>query len=67
MTTSPTTSDLVAIALAYDAEPFEVREQVAAWLRSQGAYARGVAEQLLNGPTSCPHCKRARGASRAAA
>lgn len=43
----PSTSQLLTVALAFDADDLAVREQVAAWLALHGAYGQGAAASLL--------------------
>ena len=38
---------ITRLALAYDADPLDVREQVAAWLAEHGSYGQGAAASLL--------------------
>jgi hypothetical protein len=49
-----TDSQLLHLALAYDADPEDVRQQVAEWLRGINEFAAGLAAQLTRREPRAP-------------
>lgn len=53
-----TRADMIRVALAYDDEPARVRVQVAEFLANHGAFARGVAINLMTDPNPRHRARR---------